>query len=243
MARRFLAPYPTFGTKNNRLGEGHQKKSPYYWWWEFLRRNQEYLECCQRGGKGRHSELYKDFGDVRSNSFREWWVRDQRGATLFAESYGARKLIELNSKEEWLDDWNKDEVMVIAVPLTSSKRYLQSRFAKILKERHTAKRGRPLKKLSTSNAKYQLARNYTIQNLEKTLDVYDEYMKHKGQNPKVPYWKIGENITLIPKAITSPRLKPKENADRRNSMGSSVKRYLKSAEKIIANVALGKFPA
>jgi len=33
------------------------------------------------------------------------------------------------------------------------------------------------------------------------------------------------------------------NAARRNTMGSSVKRYLSSAELIIQSVVLGKFPA
>ena len=243
MPRRFLAPYPIFGTKNKRLPLGYQKRSPYYWWWQFLRRNQEYLECCERGGKGKHAELYKDFGDVRDDDFHKWWTKGERGPNLFAENYGAMKLTELEEKSQWEEGWSKDEVMVLAVPLTSSKRYLQSRFAQLLKERHTAGRGRPTKGSTKSNAKYQLARNYTVQNLEKTLDVYDEYIKHKGKKPKVPNWKIGESLTLIPKAMTSPKLFPAMNAARRNTMGSSVKRYLSSAELIIENVVLGKFPA
>lgn len=243
MPRRFLAPYPIFGTKNKRLDERYQKRSPYYWWWAFLRRNPEYLECCERGGTGKYAELYKDFGDVRSDNFHQWWTKDQRGANLFAENYGAMKLIELEDKSQWSEDWTKEDVMVIAVPLTSSKRYSQSRFAKLLKERHSSSRGRPTKQSIKSNAKYRLERNYTVQNLEKTLDVYDEFLKHKGKNPKVPYWQIGENLKLIPKAMTSPKLTKKENADRKNTMGSSVKRYLTSAEKIISEVANGVFPA
>ena len=86
MPRRFLAPYPIFGTKNKRLPTGYQKRSPYYWWWQFLRRNQEYLECCERGGKGKHAQLYKDFGDVRDDDFHKWWTKDERGPNLFAEA-------------------------------------------------------------------------------------------------------------------------------------------------------------
>jgi len=243
MPRRFLAPYPIFGTKNKRLPTGYQKRSPYYWWWQFLRRNQEYLECCERDGKGKYAELYKDFGDVRDDDFHKWWTKDERGPNLFAENYGAMKLTELEDKSQWQDSWSEDEVMILAVPLTSSKRYLQSRFAKLLKERHTSERGRPTKQSIKSNAKYKLAINYTIHNLENTLNVYDEFMKYKGQKPKVTLWQIGENLTLIPDAMTSPKLMPKENADRRNWMGSSVKRYLSSAELIIENVVLGKFPA
>ena len=69
MATFFLAPYPTFGTAKNRKSEAFQKKSPYYWWWAYLKRNQDYLECCANGGEGRLAHLYKDFGDVRDKEF------------------------------------------------------------------------------------------------------------------------------------------------------------------------------
>jgi hypothetical protein len=243
MPRRFLAPYPIFGTKNKRLPVGYQKRSPYYWWWQFLRRNAEYVECCERVGKGKHAALYKDFGDVRDDDFHKWWTTDQRGPNLFAENYGAMKLVELDDKSQWQDEWSSDEVMILAVPLSSSKRYLQSRFARLLKERHTSSRGRPTKGSIKSNAKYKIARNYTVQNLEKTLDVYDEYMRNMGKKPKVPLWQIGENLTLIPKAMTSPKNFPAINAAKRNTMGSCVKRYLNSADKIIEGVLKGSFPA
>jgi len=62
---KFFAKYPTFGTKHNRKTASYQQMSPYYWWWEYLRRNKDYLKCCENEGKGKFSELYKDFGDVR----------------------------------------------------------------------------------------------------------------------------------------------------------------------------------
>jgi hypothetical protein len=244
MLRRFLAPHPTFGTKNKPRNLGFQTKSPYYWWWQYLRRNKDYLACCEKGGKGKLAKLYKDFGDVREDNFKKWWNEGKRGAHLFAENKGALKLMELEDKTHWDDSWSKDEVMILAVPLNSSKRYLQSRFGRLLKLRHpTKKAGRPMKKLGKSNAKYPLERNYTIRNLETTLLVYDEYLKHKGATPKVPLWKIGENLTLIKTSMTTPEMSQNERQVFRNSMGASVKRYITNAEKMIANVALGKFPA
>ena len=44
--------------------------------WAFLKRNKDYLACCQAGGKGSLSKLYADFGDVRGDSFKEWWTSD-----------------------------------------------------------------------------------------------------------------------------------------------------------------------
>lgn len=208
-----------------------------------MRRNHDYLACCENGGKGPLERLYKDFGDVRDDSFKKWWTEDGRGGNLFAENRGALKLMELEDKQQWDDAWSKDEVLILAVPLTSSKRYLQSRFARILKKRHpTEKPGRPMKRLSESNANYPLERNYTIRNLETTLMVYDEYMKYKDQKPKVPLWKIGENLTLIKTSMTTPDMSQNERQVFRNSMGASVKRYITNAERMIANTALGRFP-
>ena len=243
MLRRFLAPHPTFGTKHNPRNLGFQTKSPYYYWWQFLRRNKDYLACCEKGGKGKFAKLYKDFGDVREDNFKKWWNEGERGANLFAENKSALKLMELEDKTQWDGSWGKDEVMILAVPLTSSKRYLQSRFARLLKLRHpTKKAGRPMKKLGDSSANYPLERNYTIRNLETTLLVYDEYLKYKGATPKVPLWKIGENLTLIKTSMTTPEMSQNERQVFRNSMGASVKRYITNAERMIANAALGRFP-
>jgi len=242
MLRRFLAQHPTFGTKNKPRSLSYQQQSPYYWWWAYLRRNEEYLKCCENEGKGKLSKLYKDFGDVREDNFKKWWTEGQRGANLFAEQTGLMTLMELENKSQWEDGWTKENVIVIAAPLSSSKRYLQSRFARLLKERHMGKRGRTAKKLLMSNARYPLERNYTIENLRKTLQVYDEYMRTRGEAKKVPLWKVGENLRLVPSAMTSSKLLPEENFLRRNVMGATVKRYLKNAEKMIENAALGQFP-
>lgn len=242
MLRRFLAQHPTFGTKNNPRSLSYQQQSPYYWWWAYLRRNVDYLKCCESGGKGKFAKLYKDFGDVREDNFKKWWTEGQRGANLFAERAGLMMLTELEDKNQWDDTWTKENVLIIAAPLTSSKRYLQSRFARLLKERHSAKRGRTAKKLEASNASYPLERNYTIENLRKTLQVYDEYLRTREDVKKVPLWKVGENLRLVPTAMTSSKLMADENFLRRNVMGATVKRYLKNAERYIDGAAHGRFP-
>jgi hypothetical protein len=242
MKVHFLAPHPLFGRKSAPRPIEDQQQSPYYWWWAYLRRNSEYLKCCENGGKGKFAKLYKEFGDVREDNFKKWWTEEQRGASLFAEQVWLMTLTELEDKSQWDDTWTKESVLIIAAPLTSSKRYLQSRFARLLKERHTAKRGRTAKKLEASNSKYPLERNYTIENLRKTLQVYDEYVRTRGEARKVPLWKVGENLRLVPTAMTSSKLPSEENYLRRNVMGATVKRYLKSAERIISFAAQGRFP-
>lgn len=244
MKVRFLADAPNFGTKNNPAKLSLQTRSPYYWWWVYLRRNEDYLKCCENGGKGKYAKLYKDFGDVREDNFKTWWK--EKGVELFSEKHvsegGDMVLMELTDKSQWNETWTGDKVLVVAMPLTSSKRYLQSRFNALLKKRHTTKRGRQYKTFEESSANYPLAKNYTIRNLETTLAVYDEYLKHKGQVPKVPYWKIGQSMRLVPSAMTTDSMSMNERQVYRNVMGASVKRYITNAEKMIANAALGKFP-
>lgn len=244
MKVRFLADAPNFGTKNKPAKPSLQTRSPYYWWWVYLRRNEDYLKCCKSGGKGKYAKLYKDFGDVREDDFKKWWK--EKGVELFSEKHvsegGDMVLMELTDKSQWNEVWISDKVLVVAMPLNSSKRYLQSRFNALLKKRHTTKRGRQYKTFEESSAKYPLAKNYTIRNLETTLAVYDEYLKYKGQVPKVPYWKIGQSMRLVPSAMTTDSMSTNERKVYRNVMGASVKRYITNAEKMIANAALGKFP-
>jgi hypothetical protein len=68
------APYP---------GAPEWKCSVYYFWWEYLRRNEGYLDCCRRKGRGRLAKLYQFFGDVRDDDFPSWWVEH---AHLFCET-------------------------------------------------------------------------------------------------------------------------------------------------------------
>ena len=142
MLIHFSAPSPRFGRANNRLPVGHQHRSPYYWWWAYLRRNSDYLACCERGGMGEMAELYRDFGDVRQDDFHGWWTADGRGAGLFGEQQLEVRLSELTSAAEWRAEWQADDVMVIAVPLRVDKRRLRAQFNHLLDARHLGKQGR-----------------------------------------------------------------------------------------------------
>jgi hypothetical protein len=73
MSGMFKEPYPSLGSGKSTLILRNLEKSPYYWWWAYLRRNKQYLDCCNKDGKGALAKLYMDFGDVRSDDFRAWW--------------------------------------------------------------------------------------------------------------------------------------------------------------------------
>jgi hypothetical protein len=238
----FLSKYPTFGTKNNRKNIGFQKSSPYYWWWEYMRRNKDYLASCEQGGKGKCADLYQWFGDVRDQDFRKWWMDDQRGAKLFAETPAITTLKELRTKDEWEYGWVKEDVMVVAVPMTKNKRDLQRYFAKLLKKRHTAKRGRVEKAFSKSTAKFPLSRNFTVQSLETALLVYDKYLELKALNSKAKLWEVGVSLGIPPTAMPEDTDTKKTTFIKRNQIAATIGRYLNQAETIITNTGMGRFP-
>ncbi len=238
---KFFEPYPTFGTKNKRQPLSRQEQSPYYWWWAYLRRNPEYLKCCESGGKGKLAKLYADFGDVRGDEFRLWWRA--KGVELFAEQMSPYKFKELDGKDEVPDEWDKDEFIYLQVPLTYDKKSLKKYFHQLLMERHGRQRGRPTKVNRKSTAKYSLNGTYTIANLRLCLQVYDRYLETRSGSKKLKLWELGAEMALLDKeSLPSPNDDRVDRLVKRNRLAATVSRYIKQARKRIEYSARGQFP-
>ena len=243
MKVHFSAQHPTFGTKHKPKSPTYQQRSPYYWWWAFLRLNEDYSKCCELGGKGKLAALYKDFGDVRGDSFKQWW--NDKAVALFAEKPLPQSLTKLTNKIEWDDTWG-DSVMVVAVPMSMSKRYIYSKFMDLVKKNHTAERGRTAEQWAKSTAKYPINRNHTIDSLRTTFTVYEAYVAN-SQLPKaekLTVWQLGDKLRVVKSAEKSKYGEEgRTEIERRNILAASVSRYVKQAKQIIAATAEGKFPA
>lgn len=237
---KFFAKYPTFGTKNNRKTSSYQQMSPYYWWWEYLRRNKDYLECCENEGKGKLSELYKDFGDVRGDSFREWWR--VKAVPLFAEKQSDIRVGEIQCKDEIPNEWNKEDLMILKISLGMDKKSIKKIFNQILKKRHSTERGRPVQKFGKSTAKYPINQNFTIDNLRIGLEVYDLYKSTREGDEKLKLWEIGVAKRLLADSMPEPKDTNGEKLIKRNRMAATVSRYIKQAEGRVENVGKGVFP-
>jgi hypothetical protein len=128
MQRHFPYQHPTFGTAKRPKPVSSWKGSVYYWWWEYLRRNDDYLATCKNGGKGKCAKLYEDFGDVRGESFKDWWLEGGRNVRCFAEPPAATiQVIAPDSVTEHVSDG----VLLIAVPLNLPMKHLTTRFRKL----------------------------------------------------------------------------------------------------------------
>lgn len=99
--------------QNRRSGPKAQRatveETANYWWWRFLKCNTDYLKCCEQGGRGKLSQLYADFGDVRGDEYKEWLhSKMESGETrrehLFAEAKvedERESVVSLNSIADW----------------------------------------------------------------------------------------------------------------------------------------------
>ena len=244
MKSHFLAIHPLIGTKQKPSPLHLQQRSVYYWWWAYLRRNTEYLQCCETKGEGRLSALYADFGDVREDDFRTWWGGStQRGAYLFAERKTDLTVNKIDAANEWKEEWGEN-VLVVAVNLDIGRRKIQSMFAKILQNEHEGKRGRKAMGTVDSTARYPLHRNFSVYNLKRMLMVYDAYMANDSlpKNERLKLWEIGESMKLVPSAMPKKTDNAYDTRSNHNTMTMTVSRYVKNAKVIIEHTAEGRFP-
>ena len=122
------SPRRTFLVRQARKGKGKRpsvtdEQTVYYWWWQFLRRNDEYLQCCERNGKGRLRKLYGDFGDVRGDSYRDWLYEkmptgETRKEYLFAEAptpLNRPSVVTLQSPADWDKVYEDHGYLLVAV--------------------------------------------------------------------------------------------------------------------------------
>lgn len=202
--------------------------------------NQEYLDCCNNRGKGPLKALYENFGDVRGESFKEWWHQEvngeQRGAFLFANK-GAEDSIRVLSHGERAV--RNDEALTISLPLNLPKRFLERRVLQLIKEHHKGERGHQYAR--KSDAKYKVQGQPNVPALALGMQIY----QYKLQHPDYPLWKIGNEI---PKVLRTQKIsskdQPYEVLEKKRALAATVSRYIKRVQLTIARTVKdgGLFP-
>lgn len=229
-ARHFPYKHPLFGTKKNPKSGNN---SVYYYWWAFLKRNKEYLACCEAGGAGELGGLYADFGDVRGDDFKAWWTEGGRGVRLFAEPPSAN----VEVLQTGVATPDEADFLTLALPKNLPKRYLLRRVRELLakEENHPGARGKQHARMS--KAQYQVKGQPNIAALALTLRVYD----FRAANPHLKLWEIGDQL---PRFMVGNKINATDThaevVNKRNVLSASVARYIKKAETMIANAALGQ---
>lgn len=195
------------------------------------------MKCCEAGGKGKLSNLYKDFGDVRSDDFQKWWSQDDRGAKLFSDP-----LVE--STVRLLDEGDivgGDDVLTIAFPLTLPKRYLKKRLNDLLIKHHKGQRG--VQQAKSSKAQYRFSGQPNLMGLERALKVYDHLEELKTQGLKKPQWKVAMDLNIVEDEYRVHRTDtPKTAEDKRRVLTAIVGRLKKKASESVKRTSSGLFP-
>lgn len=225
-ARHFPYKHPLFGTKSSRKTGAN---SVYYWWWAYLKRNKEYLACCESGGKGSSASLYRDFGDVRGDDFKAWWQEGGRGVHLFAEPNAEDTVRVLEGGETALDE---SQALTLSLPLNLPKRFLIRRCRELIAEIEGAKRGELYAR--KSQAKYQIKGQPNIPALRRALRVYDAVEAEKCSERKKPYWRIAQKLELVSaEKMVLASDPPAVATDKRNVMTAIVARLIKKSSRLI----------
>jgi hypothetical protein len=229
--RKFAYKHPTFG-RSKAVKSGHPyKNSAYYLWWEFLKRNNDYKNCCLKNGKGKLSSLYADFGNIFDTDFKTWWQQDNKGTYLFAEEVPLEcKLI------SEISDHSNNDVLFLQIPLALPKRFLTQKFSKILKIHHKGRAG--IRTNLQSTAKYPIKGHIDISALQKCLEVYDMKI-----NEDLSYWEIAQKCKVArPIQFIKDGDTKYEITNKKRVLTSTAERLFRRAEKIINGTSLGKFP-
>jgi len=235
--RNFPYQHPTFGRVTKKKHPDSWKKTVYYWWWSYLKRNQEYLKCCESGGKGKLNKLYQDFGDVRSDDFQTWWSEGDRGANLFSNPV-AESTVQVLEIGDVVAGENQ---LTVSFPLSLPKRYLKKRLNDLLKKHH---KGRPgIKRPKNDQIHYQFKGQPNFGGLERALKVYDHLEELRLQGIKKPYWKVGMDLSIL---RNEDQLKssdsPKEAEAKRRVITAIIGRLKKKASVSIDRTSKGLFP-
>lgn len=212
-------------------------KSVYYYWWEYLRRHEGYRRTCEKGGKGKYAALYKDFGDVHSGSFWDWWRNRQ---DLFCEPPPPfARIVAL--RDVHIQPPNTVYLQVsleqrLALTIRQIKRQLSCMV--MVDKRHKTK----------SRAKYPVYTKPVLSNLHRCLMIWDAKHENPQWNNFLIYDYVNGKLTKeeMDEFVTT------NNGDVKRRIGGkpadrlpktyAVSRDLRIAQQYIDNVALGEFP-
>ena len=193
-------------------------RSGYYYWWAFLRENDEYMACCERGGTGEHADLYKDFGDIRGDDFFKWWR--ETGRELFCERDGEKIETYLSAS----DAKDKANHVLMSIPIQKDMDHLVAEFKQLIKPFYNNRRKDKDDTLST--ARYPIHSRPVIASLHTRLMVYQA---HKADTEG----KLTLNELGLAAGVA---------ASDKEQRAIATRKHLTAAQNIIRNVVLGRFP-
>jgi GTPase SAR1 family protein len=207
-------------------------------WYEYLR---------EASPETWSDKVRKDFGGVLTSNFEDWI--DEVRFDLFA-NYGMKSdalPVRAMREPKGADKINFDTHLVLVIDISKPISFLMPRIESRLRVNSSAniKAGRT--KWEPTLAKYPFASRPDVAALKTTLLMYVT----KKENPEWPNWKVGEYVQSKVEATNPILMKHKIKEGDTQAIKISKKkmleqvttRYLKNANALITNVAIGIFPS
>jgi len=254
--RLYILQRPKIGSLNNpKASLGGCESSQYYWWWYALTLNDDYIECCNNGGTGPMSALYKDFGDVRYEgkpqiAFVDWWHTlvngEVRGAYLFAEPLlkkGMRLVTDADDAQNAIDDPTQ---ALISIPLDVTRVKLMKMIKRRIEAIHEGKQGKDARSLKSSQALYIARTAAQPASVKLQLAVYKQRQEWEQQGKRFDNALVAKKlrITVETSSVAGTGGMQGEISAEENTRAISIKisKVNSQAKKLIANVGKGIFP-
>jgi hypothetical protein len=224
------------------------QQSPYYWWWAYLRLSKDYWWVCQCQGKAddaRLRSMYRDFGDVFTMGFEQWWR--SKGQALFAERLSPPEVRELDRINMRLSPGMSSHLL-LEIPLNLTEATIVKQVKKILRNhpsreverRSSAKR--PLAKFTGIRKDLLQIAHMTWQMHWESRDPTQTYRIGQVQGSKSLY-QIGKELRLVKTCMPQVTDNAERAAKRVNGMKVAVSRMLARANYLAQNAAIGTFPS
>lgn len=223
------------------------KQSPYYWWWAFLRLSKDYWWVCQCQGKADDARLrgmYRDFGDVFTMDFEQWWR--SKGQLLFAERLSPPEVRELDRVNMRLSPGMSSHLL-LEIPLNLTEATIIKQIKKLLRNhpsrevQRVSSAKRPLAKFTGLRKDLLQLAHMTWQMHWQSRDPTQTYRIGQVQGSKSLY-QIGKELRLVRTCMPQVTDNAERAAKRVNGMKVAVSRMLVRANHLAANAAVGVFP-
>lgn len=224
------------------------RRSPYYWWWAYLRLSRDYWWVCVRKGVAddkRLREMYRDFGDVFSHSFRQWWRR--RGQELFREQFKMPEVRRLDARDLQLSK-DFDRFLLLEIPLHLTERTITMQLRKHLRGHEY----RQVERISTAtrplakHLRIDLGMIQIAHEVWRRLYVPDDLTLGQRRIGVVQgvesHYEVGVRMRLVASCMPKETDNSVTAKKRVNGMKVAVSRMKTRANNLIANAAVGAFP-
>ena len=222
-------------------------QSPYFWWWTYLRLSKDYWWTCVRKGMTddpRLRSMYRDFGDVFSMTFEDWWR--SKGHHLIAERLAPPEVRQLDHINMRLSPGMSSHLL-LEIPLNLTEATIIKQVKKLLRSHpkrevvRLSSAMRPLAKFTGIRKDLLQIAHTTCQMHWQTRDPNQSYRIGQVQGSKSLY-QIGKELRLVRTCMPAATDNVERAAKRVNGMKVAVSRMLSRANYLAQNSAIGIFP-